>query len=389
MTMRSLRFTAVPAPGLPDEDFPDEAIRYLISGGDHVAAEQIVQQYRYALMNSEQWPRLEHWLRHFPDETRESRAMLMSTTAVLTMHTGQYQEMVISAQRAEALLANLPPESPAFNAVLGEASVIAASVALVNGNTGALTTSAQRALHLLPSDALLLRAIACGAIAADMQMSGQYADGCRFLEETINSSQWTQSIRTKLMIYLCLVSFMQGDLTTTQAWAERVKQIAEERHLAESLCIARHFLGVTHYLRHELNAAEPFLRGLVEDSAGSAQSHMSMGAFALTLIHDSRGDFTRANVIIEGLVTYFQDTDNAFALALIEAFTVELALRRGNVGAAQRKRIGVDFDRRPPIWFFYLPQLTPIKLLLADRTPEALHVARTALDEFEQRMLAT
>ncbi len=244
------------------QDLPDEAIRHLVLAGDIAEAEKVVLHHRYALMNSEQWPRLEHWLRHFPDETRESRAMLMSTTAVLTMHTGQYQEMVISAQRAEALLANLPPESPAFNAVLGEASVlIAASVALVNGHTGALTTSAQRALHLLPSDALLLRAIACGAIAADMQMSGQYADGCRFLEETINSSQWTQSIRTKLMIYLCLVSFMQGDLTTTQAWAERVKQIAEERHLAESLCIARHFLGVTHYLRHELNAAEPFLRG--------------------------------------------------------------------------------------------------------------------------------
>ncbi len=65
---------------------------------------------------------------------------------------------------------------------------------------------------------------------------------------------------------------------------------------------------------------------------------------------------------------------------------MELALRRGNLDAAQRKQVGVDFEGRPPIWFFYIPQLTPIKLLLAEGTPEALAAAHAALDEFEQQM---
>ncbi|MCB0055307.1 MAG: hypothetical protein KDE24_37780 [Caldilinea sp.] len=73
-------------------------------------------------------------------------------------------------------------------------------------------------------------------------------------------------------------------------------------------------------------------------------------------------------------------------MAIIEAFSVELALRRGDAAAARRKRGGVNFALRPPLWFFCISQLTPIKLLLLEGTPEALGAARAALDEFEARM---
>lgn len=367
-------------------DLPDEAIRYLVLAGDIAQAEQLVRQHRYALMNSEQWPRLERWLSYFPDDVLESSAMLMSTASVLCMHTGKFQGMGNSAQKAEQLLATLAPESSDYNPVLGEVSVVAGLVAIATGDVAVVVTSAQRALQLLPADALLLRSDAYGEIAVGMQMRGQFLEGCRLLKEIINEPQWTQPIRTKLMVYLCLAAFMQGALTTAQTWADRARQLSEESHLPDSLSIARHFLGVIHYLRHELDAAEPYLRTLVGDYAVSAPSHLCMGAFALTLIHDSRGDFAEGDALIDRISTHFRETDNAEALALVQAFNVDLALRRDDLATAQRKRIGVDFDRRPRVWFFFIPQLTPIKMLLAEGTPAALATARAALDEFEQQM---
>ncbi|MCB0052807.1 MAG: hypothetical protein KDE24_25060, partial [Caldilinea sp.] len=156
---------------------PDEAIRYLVLGGDYDAAEQVVQQHRYALMNSEQWPRLERWLRQFPAEVRETRATLAGADCVLAMHMGQYRMTISLARKAEALLATLPPGSANYNEVLGEVSAITAALALAEGSPEVLMSGAQRAVELLPMDALLLRSLATGVIAGGMQMRGDYEDG--------------------------------------------------------------------------------------------------------------------------------------------------------------------------------------------------------------------
>jgi LuxR family maltose regulon positive regulatory protein len=230
--------------------------------------------------------------------------------------------------------------------------------------------------------------MACAVDAAGKQMSGQFPDGFRLLEESVSETEWTQPIQTKLMDYLCMVAFMQGDLATSQAWAERVEQIAGEHRLPDSLNLARHFLGVIHYLRHEFDAAEPYLRALLDDHALAAPSYLTMGAFALALIHNSRGDFIQADAIIDWVRTYFRTTRHAFALIMFQAFSVDLAWRRKDFDAAQRQSIGVNFALRPPLWFFYIPRLTPIKLLLAEGTPDALTAARATLEELAQQMAA-
>ncbi len=368
------------------QDLPDEAIRHLILGGDHAAAEQVVRHHRYALMNSEQWSRLERWLRYFPDDVVASSAMLTSTVVSIAMQTGQYPKTVSAHRHAEQLLAGQGPKPADYDGLMGELSTVKAVLAVASGDSATLDAYAQDALQSLPADALFLRSLAYGTAAAGLQMRGRFAEGCRLLEETMDDPQWTSRIQAQLMLYLCYISFLEGDLTTTQAWAERVRRSAERRRLPDLLCAARHLLGVVHFLRHEFDAAEPCLSALVENNVASAQSHVSMGAFALSLIYEMQGDSRRADAVIERLDMYLRDADNAFALALVEAFTVELSLRRGNLRAAKRQRIGIDFDRRPPIWFFYIPQLTPIKLLLAEGTSEALDDARAALDEFEARM---
>ena len=42
--------------------------------------------------------------------------------------------------------------------------------------------------------------------------------------------------------------------------------------------------------------------------------------------------------------------------------------------------MGAEFEPIAPIYFFYVPQLTPVKLLLAENTPESLRKAVEALE---------
>lgn len=367
---------------------PDEAIRYLIAGGDYAAAEQLVQQHRYALMNTAQWSRLERWLNTFPGDFREHSALLTMSAVALAVYSGKGTDVVTFVQTAEQLLAGQEAEFPIDRALQGELAVFKGLLAITEDDGRTVITFAQRGLQMLPGDALHLRAIASAAAAAGKQMSGQFDDGRRLIEDVLHETEWPQSIQAKLMDYLCMIAFMQGDLATTQIWAEHVEQIADERRLPDSLNMARHFLGVIHYLRHEFDAAEPYLRALLDDHALAAPSYLTMGTFALALIHDSWGDFVQADAIMAWVSTYFRSTRHVYAVNMFQAFAVDLAWRRQDFGAAQRQRIGVNFAQRPPLWFFYIPQLTPIKLLLAKGSPEPLTAARTTLEDLAQRMAA-
>ena len=368
------------------QEFPDEAIRYLVLAGDIAGAEQVVMQHRYALMNSERWHVLERWLHYFPDSALDHSALLATTAAILAQRGRNFQVLKPALQKAEQLLANLTPNSTMKDILFGELSVIMSTLAIAAGNVEALTSNARRGLQLLPANALDLRAIAWGALAAGMQMSGQSSSGYQLLREKISEPEWGESIQAKLMSYLCMICVLQGDLTVALEWADRVQNIGERLNLPESLCQARYFIGVIHYLRGESDAAEPHLSAVVESEATSSPTYLAMGAMVLTLIRNERGDVEHADAIIDRLTTYFRQGSDSAALALLKAFRVELALRRGSLDAARRQQVGVEFEGRSPIWFFYIPQLTPVKLLLAEGTPEALAAAHTTLDEFEQQM---
>lgn len=368
------------------QEFPDEAIRYLVLAGDIAGAEQVVLRHRYALMNSERWHILERWLHHFPDSALDRSALLATTVTISAQRGRNLQVLKPALQTAEQLLANLPPNSALKDQLLGELSVMKSVLAIAAGNVEAVTSNAQRGLQLLPADALDLRAIAWGTLAASMQMSGQSASGYQLLREKISEPEWGESIQAKLMSYLCMICVLQGDLTVGLEWADRVQNIGERLNLPESLYQARYFIGMIHYLRGESDAAEPHLSALVENEATSSPTYLAMGAMVLTLIRNERGDVEHADAIMDRLTTYFRQGSDSAALALLKAFRVELALRRGNLGAARRQQVGVEFEGRPPIWFFYIPQLTPVKLLLAEGTPEALVAAHATLDDFEQRM---
>ena len=75
-------------------------------------------------------------------------------------------------------------------------------------------------------------------------------------------------------------------------------------------------------------------------------------------------------------------TNDTLALAVARAFQVELVLRQGKALEAQRLSQGATFDQLPPIWLFYVPQLTPAKLLLAKKTPKSLEKALGELDQY-------
>lgn len=364
----------------------DEAIRYALAAGDIATAVQLVVQDRYQLMNTEQWQRLDRRIRLLPDDVVAQSPYLLSTRAYIGLHNGQDQKMVFNVQLAGQLLAALPAEAEESKIIQAELAVIQGAADVASGQPGQAIASAQLALEHLPPRALHIRSIAHAIVSAGLQMQGEYRQALDVSRELLDDPSWPEIIFARLVFHRAIACCMEGDLDGVLAAARKALRISQEFRLPESASVARYFLGTTYYLRDELADAEPSLLALLEDRAFSAPTYLAQGTLALALIYVLRGRSAEAKQVMELVRNQLLETRDTWALAILGALEVELALRLGNLAEAGRTSASIDFDLRPPTWFFYVPQLTPVKLLLAENTPKSLARARDALESLEERM---
>jgi LuxR family maltose regulon positive regulatory protein len=90
--------------------------------------------------------------------------------------------------------------------------------------------------------------------------------------------------------------------------------------------------------------------------------------------------------VLDQLKAHCSENGHARAMDLVRAFEGEFALRRGDIRKANQICRNVDFDVNQPRYFFYVPQFTVIKYLMAEGTKEGLKEAQTRLSALDERM---
>ena len=176
---------------------------------------------------------------------------------------------------------------------------------------------------------------------------------------------------------------MEGDLNGLKQPALQCLKLGEQHALPESISFGRYFLGVLHYVRNELSEAERYLAAVVDDPFTVRPQYLVQSAFALARIYTPHGRDDEASNVIESVISHIMETNDTLALAVARAFQVELALRQRKIPEAQRLSEHAAYDLLPPIWLFYVPQLTPVKLLLAQNTSDSLEKAFTLLAQID------
>jgi ATP/maltotriose-dependent transcriptional regulator MalT len=116
---------------------------------------------------------------------------------------------------------------------------------------------------------------------------------------------------------------------------------------------------------------------VVADRQAANPSYVAHATFSLAHIYLSQGNETTANRMLDQVKAYCRESDHITLLPVIQAFEAEFALRRGDIKGAKQSSQRADFDVRKPTWFLYIPQLTPIKWLLAKGSHDGLQEALT------------
>ncbi|MCB0199342.1 MAG: hypothetical protein KDI03_04650 [Anaerolineae bacterium] len=364
----------------------NDAIRHFVAAGETEEAVQIVAQQRHHLMNSENWYELERWLAWFPDEVTANDPLLSITLAHLPVTRGRgAQQMTVA--RAADLVASLPDDSPVARGVRGELAYFNAMIGMYTGDPSTVLAASAEALTLLPLHLQHIRSQTIALHAFGYQMMGEVEQGNAILEEALKDPGLPASEKGRLLYYRSLICFMDGDLPGAQRLASESIRWISNYDLVDTLSEARYVSGVAHYLSNELSRAESVLHAIMKEPALASPEYLAQTAIFLARIYLARGHSEKAVEVIASCTAYLEELDSTFVLDELRAFRIEIALAQGDVDLARRLGMVIEFDMNRVIWFRPL-QLTPVKLLLAERNAEDAEQALSLLEQIDQQLLA-
>lgn len=369
-----------------ENDQIEEAIGHLMAAGDTSAVIQLVVDRRYELLNASRFVRLGRWLTFLPEKQVAQSPLLISTRAFIAVNLGNYAALKLFTENATGMMAALSPKSETYAVLKGEVLVLQSLVEMLGGDAQTGLAHAKESLDYLPEDALQIRSLGIAIISGCLQMMGNGKQAVASLGTALSNPIWPTNIQARFHFSLCAVQYMEGNLAGAMNASRGCLRCIKDFPFFHTRALANYFLGAGHYLRSELEAAEPALMKVFDDRHAANPSYVVHAGFILACIYLSQDKEAAATQVFDQTRAFCRDNNHAVVLPIIEAIEAEFALRRGELQRAQQICKHADFDVYVLPWLFYVPKLTPIKLLLAENAEQGLRDARRRLSEMDEQM---
>jgi len=365
-------------------NYLDEALQHFLYAGDTSHAIRLIDHNRYNLMNNEKWYKLELWLNMFPPEIIKKNVILLSTQAYLFEFLGEFYKAFENIGQAKQLLNNHNLSASIRKKIRGEVSTLEMEQHIILGDGEKGIQCGKKALQLLPAVAHHILSYSIGFQVAGYQMIGKMEEGIRILDETNKKLSLPPGIiQARFKTFLSGIYWMEGDLEAVKTAAYQCLRIGEDFRLPESITFARYFLGIYHYCRNNLVQSEKYLMAIINDDYFVRPTYLVNSTFVMALLYKSKGRKKKLVQSIKKLLDRIRETSYKDSFSLIQAIQVELAIRHNELDRAEEQAKEATFSQFPPAWYFYVPQLTPIKLMLLQNTNKSLQKAMEQLNELD------
>jgi LuxR family maltose regulon positive regulatory protein len=242
---------------------------------------------------------------------------------------------------------------------------------------------AQQSIAETPRELWIARILARLFMAVSLQMRGDtsqaYAAIYRGFEE-----EKTQTVRFKatLVMTVCHLHWITTNLQGMAQTAKESIKLSQDADMPEILNFAYFHLGQVCYQQNDLAAAERHFATVVQQpylNYGDCYAHSACG---LALTHQIQGRPDEAQAVLEAAGAFMLETGNTTMMPLIQAFQAEIALRQGHLAEAGRWAALLDpIPPFQPVYGFFSPHLTLVKIWLAQDTPASRQQAADLLED--------
>ncbi len=366
-----------------ENDLIEESLRHTLTAGDAETAGSLVARFGHQLMNDQQWMRLERCLRLLPRDQIELDPALLVLEAWLHHVRQNLSGMSSCLKRIETLNTTSPPDTFVnVKYVQGHSEAMCAFQHYMAADGESASALSRRTLKEIPLHHKRARLFADIFQLGAYQMIGNLETGLAVYQEAMG--RYTERDKNYHALYLAnlgLVNWMDANLIALQQTAECLLDVINGNSLPATVSYGLYFLGIFHYHRNDLQRAEEKLAEVVKIYHAVSPMNFAHSAFALALTYQAQGKPGQAGEISKSVVVDSTETNNADMLQAARAFEVELALRQGRL--AEASRWVEKYQAKPflPTYRFYMPQLTAVKIMLAQDTTASRRQAADLLDQ--------
>ena len=346
-------------------------------------------------MDDQQWPRLARWLGMLPrDSVEKNPEILLLRLWLNHMRTAGFDASALASQldKIKNLISTSSPNGS-----------VAVEVEQIRSHCNALR-SFQHFVGADGKSTLKCARLACANIpihhkrawlradifqVSSYQMIGDLETGLSiFYDEAEKNPNLSSSDKAMYLANLCFIYWIDTDLTTMLQTTEKTLKIAMNHRIPEAIAFSLYFNGIASYHQNNLQSAEEKLASVVKDFYMYMQLVHTHGSFCLSLIYQARGQADKASERNRKMMEYAIDTGNQKMLQTTRAFEAELALRQGRLPEASTWAKRFNPMLFLPPFAFYMPQLTLVKILLAQDTTDSRHQAAELLNQLHEFLVS-
>lgn len=368
---------------LEQNDFIEEALRHYFTAGSTAAAVKLVTRQRYTLLNQTQWQRLEQWLSRFLPDMLDQYPDLLMLKTWLIYHRGRWTELPAALQRLEVAISQATLTTEEIKHLQGEMSALHSLLSYYAVDPENAITYAQQSIENSPQELWIVRVLARLLLAVSLQMMGDTSRAYTAIYRGFEEEE-TQSVRFKatLVMTVCYLHWLTINLQDMAQAAQECVKLSQDTDLSEILNYGYFHLGQVCYQQNDLAAAEQHFATVVQQPYLNYGECYADSACALAMIYQTQRRPNEARVILEAASAFMLETGNTTLLPLIQAYQVEIALRQGQLAVARRWADQLDpLPPLQPVYGFFSPHLTLVKVWLAQDTPGSRQQATEILEK--------
>ena len=369
-----------------EEGLIEEALEHALAAGDIPTAIQLVAQHGHQLMDDQQWSRLERWLDMLPpDSVEENPEMLLLRLWSNHMRTAGFDVSALATQleKIENLISTPPPNgSVKVEQIRSHCDALRSFQHYMGADGEVALKHARSACKNIPIHHKRARLRAHIFQVASYHMVGDLETGLsHYYNEVQENPNLSKGDQAMYLANLCFMYWIDADLISMLQTSENTLKIAMDHRISEAIAFSLYFTGIACYHQNNLQSAEEKLASMVKDFYMYMQVIHTHGSFCLSLIYQAQGHPDKARERNRKMMEYAVDTGNQVVLGTTQAFEAELALRQGRLSEASNWAERFQPKSFLPPFAFYTPQLTLVKILLAQDTTDSRRQAADLLDQ--------
>jgi LuxR family maltose regulon positive regulatory protein len=289
-----------------DQGFVDEALQHALAAGDLDLATGLMEQNLCDVLNREDRPTLDRWLRLVPEDFIQRRPWLLMVRALACQFSWQLPAVWKLLGQIEVLLdeggAAAPHDGEVHDlpALRGLIALLRGQEAFSNSQAARAIAYCEEALALLPERWKYGRGGALIYWGTSMRASGHGDTAQRTLIDAYESlHEKRDAYALRLLLTVCLNSFETGHLERVSQTAQAMLEQASPSRLMILQGWAHYFLGAVHYCWNELDAAAQHFAEVVDNRHVAHTQAARNGIIGLARVHLARGDIAEARRNLE------------------------------------------------------------------------------------------